>query len=337
MPRAAESQTALAGAGREKAAQPCSSPRQPEVAVIIPCHNEAASVVAVIDSLRAALPAARIHVYDNSSTDDTAARAREAGAIVGSEPLKGKGNVVRRMFADVEADVYVLVDGDGTYDASAAPRLIERLVDGNLDMVTGAREDAALGAYRRGHRFGNALLTGLVTRLFGKQTRDLLSGYRVMSRRFVKSFPALSQGFEIETELTVHAHGLYLPVEEIGTPYGVRGEQSESKLNTIRDGFRILGTIIMLLYSERPVLFFGALAAMVAAISLMIAYPVLLTFLESGLVPRFPTAILAMGLMLVALLCLVCGLILKTVTKGRQEVKRLAYLQIPSVRASLGR
>ena len=336
MPVAADGQVVLVASDQETAAQRTSPPRQPEIAVLIPCHNESASIGLVVEAMRSALPTARIHAYDNSSTDETAARAREAGAIVGFEPLKGKGNVVRRMFADIEADVYVLIDGDETYDASAAPRLIEHLIAGNLDMVTGAREDTVQDAYRPGHRFGNAVLTGMVTRLFGRRTKDLLSGYRVMSRRFVKSFPALSHGFEIETELTVHAHGLGAPVDEIGTPYGARSHQSESKLNTIRDGFRILGTIIMLLYSERPVLFFGVFAGLVAALSLVIAYPVFMTFLETGQVPRLPTAILAMGLMIVALLGLACGLILKTVTKGRQEIKRLAYLRVPSVRATLG-
>lgn len=306
----------------------------PRIAVLVPCHNEAASIVSVISDMQAALPNARIHVYDNASTDNTAELARQAGALVGSEPLKGKGNVVRRMFADVDADIYVLVDGDATYDAAAAPAMVKHLIDNNLDMVTGTRETTVEEAYRPGHRSGNAVLTGLVTRLFGRPITDMLSGYRVMSRRFVKSFPVLSQGFEIETELTIHANELKLPVDEMPTAYGARGEESASKLNTIRDGFRILGTIVMLLYSERPVLFFGAIAAVAAILSLALAIPVIVTFVETGLVPRFPTAILSMVLGLVALLCLVCGLILKTVTKGRQEMKRLAYLQTPSVKES---
>lgn len=333
----ASGKVSLVDPDRNMGARPERALGQPDVAVLIPCYNEEASIVAVVDAMARALPDARIYVYDNNSTDHTAALARQAGATVGFEAAKGKGNVVRRMFADVDADIYVMVDGDDTYDASAAPRLIDRLVEGDLDMVTGAREVAAEGAYRFGHRFGNALLTNLVTRLFGKRTGDLLSGYRIMSRRFVKSFPALSQGFEIETELTVHAFGLNLPTDEIGAPYGARGEQSESKLNTIGDGFRILGTIIMLLYSERPLLFFSVLAGLAAGISLFISYPVLLDFWETGLVARFPTAILAMVLMLMAAICLCCGLILKTVTKGRQEMKRLAYLQIRAVRATLER
>ncbi|MHA1566003.1 MAG: glycosyltransferase, partial [Alphaproteobacteria bacterium] len=311
--------------------------RRPKVAVLLPCYNESASIVAVIDAMRAALPDAAIYVYDINSPDNTAALALGAGAIVGFEARKGKGNVVRRMFADVEADIYVMADGDGTYDATAAPRMIARLVDGDLDMVTGTREGAAQGAYRLGHRFGNALLTNLVTQLFGKRIGDMLSGYRIMSHRFVKSFPAMSQGFEIETELTVHALSLSLPTDEIGAPYGSRGADSASKLNTFRDGFRILGTILMLLYSERPLLFFGLFAGLATVISLFIAYPVFLDFWATGLVPRFPTAFLAMVLMLVALMCLCCGLILKTVTKGRQEMKHLAYLQIRSVRAALTR
>ncbi len=315
-----------------------SSPRalaQPEVAVLVPCYNEATSVGTVIRSMRAALPDARIYVYDNNSTDGTAALAREAGAIVSFEPARGKGKVVCRMFADVEADIYVLVDGDDTYDATMAPVLIESLVANNLDMVTGARESTEQEAYRLGHRFGNAMLTGLVARLFGRRTKDLLSGYRVMSRRFVKSFPTLSQGFEIETELTIHANGLNMPIDEIATAYRARDAESESKLNTIRDGMRILWTIVMLLYSERPALFFGVLASVAAALGLLMALPIFVTFFETKLVPRFPTVVLVVGLMLVSLLCLCCGLILRTVTKGRQEMKRLAYLQIPSVRAAL--
>ena len=303
---------------------------EPVIAVIIPCLNEEASIGAVVRDFRAALPSATIYVYDNGSTDHTADSAREAGAVVRFEPLRGKGNVVRRMFADVEADVYVLVDGDDTYDASVAPALIERLVSGQLDMVNGARVTEVEAAYRPGHQFGNALLTGMVARIFGDRFKDILSGYRVLSRRFVKSFPALSTGFETETELTVHALELRMPVAEIETAYKERPAGSASKLRTFRDGFRILRTILILLKEERPLAFFTAAFAILAAVAIALAIPILVTYERTGLVPRFPTAILAMGTMLLAFLSLTCGLVLDTVSRGRRELKRVAYLQVPA-------
>jgi glycosyltransferase involved in cell wall biosynthesis len=303
---------------------------EPVIAVIIPCLNEEAAIGAVVRDFRAALPSATIYVYDNGSTDHTADSAREAGAVVRFEPLRGKGNVVRRMFADVEADVYVLVDGDDTYDASVAPALIERLVSGQLDMVNGARVTEVEAAYRPGHQFGNALLTGMVARIFGDRFKDILSGYRVLSRRFVKSFPALSTGFETETELTVHALELRMPVAEIETAYKERPAGSASKLRTFRDGFRILRTILILLKEERPLAFFTAAFAILAAVAIALAIPILVTYERTGLVPRFPTAILAMGTMLLAFLSLTCGLVLDTVSRGRRELKRVAYLQVPA-------
>ena len=305
------------------------------VALLVPCHNEEATVAAVIAGFGESLPAARCHVFDNRSSDATAAIARAAGADVHPVALRGKGNVVRRAFADIEADVYVMVDGDATYDAAAAPRLVRRLLDGGLDMVVGARVDQDPAAYRAGHRFGNRLLTRCVGQLFGDTFEDMLSGYRVFSRRYAKSFPAHASGFEIETELAVHALQLRMPVAEMATAYGARPEGSASKLNTYRDGARILGTIVRLFKSERPLLFFsiGAVAAFSA--SLLLAAPLLVTYLETGLVPRFPTAILCVALALLAALALACGLILGTVTRGRIEAKRLAYLAIPATRGSV--
>ena len=298
----------------------------PGVAVLIPCFNEAAAIGAVVRAFRAALPGAQVYVFDNNSTDDSRRLAAEAGAIVRAEARQGKGNVVRRMFADVDADVYLLVDGDGTYDAPSAPRLIETLLEGGCDMVTGVRKAAGTGSYRPGHVFGNRLLTAIVGRVFGRRIGDLLSGYRALSRRFVKSFPALSSGFEIETELGVHALELGIPFAEVETPYYARPGGSESKLGTWRDGWRILLTILKLVKGERPLAFFSAIAAAAAAPALLIGAQLWITFVETGLVPRFPSAILATGLMLTAFLSLVCGLVLDTVTRGRQEMKRLAYL-----------
>lgn len=299
-----------------------------QVAVIIPCRNEAASISQVVHDFRAALPAATIFVYDNNSADDTAKIAAAAGAVVRSELLPGKGNVVRRMFADVDADIYVLVDGDDTYDASSATMLIERLETEILDMVTAVRVSVGDDSYRSGHRFGNALLTWIVALIFGSRSTDLLSGYRIFSRRFVKSFPALSSGFETETELTVHALELRMPIAEIETPYGSRPTGSESNLRTIRDGWRILRTILLLTKTERPLHFFGMLFAILAAASVILAWPLFVTYIATGLVPRIPTAMLSTGLMLLASLCLACGIILDTVTHGRQELKRLHYLSI---------
>jgi glycosyltransferase involved in cell wall biosynthesis len=301
----------------------------PAVAVLIPCLNEEVAIQKVVSDFRDALPDARIFVYDNGSTDRTSAVARAAGAIVRREPLQGKGNVVRRMFADIEADIYVLVDGDDTYDAASAPAMIQRLIDDSLDMVNGAREEKSEAAYRRGHRFGNRLLTGLVARFFGERMSDMLSGYRIMSRRFVKSFPALATGFETETELTVHALELRMPIVELMTPYRERPAESASKLRTIPDGIRIMRLIMRLVREERPLEFFSLVAGLLALISVLLGIPLVIEFLNTGLVPRLPTAVLAMGLMLLSFLSLACGLILSTVTRGRAEAKRLHYLSIP--------
>lgn len=305
---------------------------QPRIAVLIPCYNEEVAIGAVVRDFRAALPEATIFVFDNNSRDRTVEVAREAGAIVRPAPLQGKGNVVRRMFADVDADAYVLVDGDDTYHAASAQAMVARLFAENLDMVVSRRITDETAAYRPGHRLGNWVLTEFVARLFGRAFTDILSGYRVFSRRFVKSFPALATGFEIETELTVHALELRMPIEEIETPYKSRPEGSVSKLNTYRDGIRILWTILKLFRQERPLAFFGSIGAGLGLAALALVAPLFLTYAETGLVPRFPTAILATGMMLTAFLSLACGLILDTVTRGRHEMKRLAYLQIASPR-----
>lgn len=299
---------------------------QLRVAVLIPCHNEAATIGQVIADFRRHLPAATIYVYDNASSDDTAAMARARGAHVRDEPLLGKGNVVRRMFADIDADIYVMVDGDGTYDASAAPRLVEHLQRNNLDMVNCARVPVDETAYRPGHRFGNRALTGLVARVFGNRLSDMLSGYRALSHRFVKSFPALSTGFEIETEITVHALELRVPIAEISAPYFKRAQGSSSKLNTIGDGLRIFRVIVHLVKEERPLQFFSTIFFLLVLTSLVLGIPVIVEFLETGLVGRLPTAVLAMGCMILASLSLFCGLILDTVTRGRRELKRLLYV-----------
>ena len=298
------------------------------IAVLVPCYNEEKSIAKVVADFRAALPGATIFVFDNNSTDRTVERARAAGAEVFNEPHQGKGHVVRRMFTDVEADIYVLVDGDATYDAPSAPKLVDLLLRERLDMVVGTRVDGEVAAYRKGHRTGNWLLTAFVAQVFGRAFTDMLSGYRVFSRRFVKSFPVLSGGFEIETELTVHALELGLPVAEVPTPYYARVSGSTSKLNTWRDGFRILRTIFKLYRAERPLRFFGSIGAMLALIAIGLAIPVLVTYFETGLVPRLPTAILSMGLMLLAFLCTAAGLILDTVTRGRRETKLFAYLAL---------
>ncbi|WP_440637847.1 glycosyltransferase family 2 protein [Bradyrhizobium sp. PUT101] len=309
---------------------------QLRIAVLVPCYNEEAAVATVVADFRRALPSAEIYVYDNNSRDRTAAVAREAGAIVRTERRQGKGHVVRRMFADVEADVYVLVDGDATYDAPSAPRMIDRLLDDHLDMVVGLRVDQVQAAYRLGHRTGNRMLTGFLSSTFGHDFKDILSGYRVFSRRFVKSFPVLSDGFEIETELAVYALELSLPVAEIETPYYARPEGSFSKLNTWRDGFRILGTMLKLYRSERPLRFFTVIGILLALASVILAIPIVITFIETGLVPRLPTAVLSMGLMIMALLSASSGLVLDTVTRGRREMKMLAYLSQPSLKRDGG-
>ncbi len=311
--------------------------RPPSVAVIVPCYNEEIAVADVIADFRRALPDAEIFIYDNNSLDRTVEIARAAGAHVRTEYRQGKGNVVRRMFADVDADVFIMVDGDNTYDAASAPALIDRLVADNLDMVVGTRlQSDAEAAFRSGHRFGNVLLTTAVNRLFRARLVDILSGYRVMSRRFAKSFPALSTGFETETELTIHALELRSPMAEIETPYKTRPEGSESKLNTWADGFRILLTILKLVREFRPVLFYGSLAVLFAAVSLILAAPVVATYMETGLVPRLPTAVLATGVMLLAFLSATAGLVLESVSRGRWEQKRMAYLALPSLRTATG-
>ena len=298
----------------------------PRIAVILPCYNEAGAIVQTVEDFRRALPAADIYVFDNNSTDGSYELAANAGAIVRRVTQQGKGHVVRRMFADVDADIYVMADGDATYEAAAAPRLIAAMLEDNLDMVVGARRSEVEDAYRRGHRFGNWALTGLLKQLFGRSFTDILTGYRVFSRRFVKSFPVLSAGFEIETEISVHALELAMPVSEIMTAYGARPEGSASKLSTYRDGWRILRTIITLYRIEKPILFFGIIAAFLALAGIILATPLIVTYLETGLVPRFPTAILVTGLMILATLSGMCGLILDTVVRGRREVRRLAYL-----------
>ena len=301
----------------------------PNVAVLIPCYNEEVAIASVVADFRAALPAATIYVYDNNSADRTAEVARAGGAVVGNERLQGKGHVIRRMFADIEADVYVLVDGDATYHAASAPVMVERLLEGRLDMVNGTRVSQADAAYRPGHRLGNLVLTGIVRTIFGNRITDMLSGYRVFSRRFVKSFPAFSSGFETETEFTVHALELSMPIGEVETPYSERPPGSQSKLNTVRDGVRILLTIIRLVKEERPLQFFMVSGAVLFVLAVILAIPLLTEFARTGLVPRFPTAILATGLVGLAFLSFTCGLILDSVSRGRTEVKRLAYLAVP--------
>ncbi len=299
----------------------------PIIAVLLPCYNEEAAIARTVAGFRAALPSAAVYVYDNNSRDRTVEVASAAGAIVRRERVQGKGAVVRRMFADIDADIYVMADGDATYDAASAPALVARLLDEHLDMVVGARVHEADEAYRRGHQFGNALLTGMLARLFGRSFTDILSGYRVFSRRFVKSYPALSTGFEIETDISVHALELRMPVAEVETPYFARPAGSASKLNTYGDGWRILRTILTLYRIERPLLFFGVIGLALAVVAIMISIPLALTYARTGLVPRFPTAIGATGLVILAALSFTAGLILDTVVRGRREVRRLFYLQ----------
>lgn len=297
------------------------------IAVLLPCYNEEAAIAQTIADFRKALPTATVYVYDNNSSDRTREVAAAAGAIVRTERMQGKGNVVRRMFADVDADIYVMADGDATYEAAAAPRMVARLIDEQLDMVVGSRESEVQEAYRRGHRFGNAMLTGMLAQVFGRTFTDILSGYRVFSRRFVKSFPVLSAGFEIETEISVHALELKMPTAEVVTAYAARPEGSVSKLSTYSDGWRILRTIAMLARFERPLAFFGFIGLVFALMAVILAVPLVITYVQTNTVPRFPTAILATGLMIVAFLNFFAGLILDTVVRGRREVRRLAYLQ----------
>jgi len=308
----------------------------PRVAVIVPCYNEAVAVPRVIAGFRAALPGATITVYDNNSRDGTAEAARAAGAEVRRETRQGKGHVVRRAFADIEADVYVMVDGDDTYDAATAPAMVALLLEQRLDMVTGTRVSEAAAAYRPGHRLGNRVLTGLVQQVFGEGVSDMLSGYRAFSRRFVKSFPALAAGFETETEFTVHALELRLPVGELPTRYRERPQGSASKLHTVRDGIRILRTIVMLVKDERPLAFFSTFGAGIFVAGIGFGVPVVAEFFVTGLVPRLPTAVLAMGLVLLSFLSLACGLVLDSVSRGRKEIKRLAYLRTPAAEAGEG-
>ena len=303
---------------------------EPTIAVLLPCYNEEAAVAQTVAAFRAALPSAAIYVFDNNSRDRTVEVARAAGAIVRTERIQGKGAVVRRMFADVDADVYVMADGDATYDADAAPAMVARLLDEKLDMVVGSRVHEAADAYRRGHVLGNRMMTGILARLFGRSFSDIFSGYRVFSRRFVKSFPVLSVGFEIETEISVHALELKMPTAEVETRYFARLEGSASKLSTYRDGFRILGTIATLYRIERPLWYFGGLAGALALLAVILAMPLAITYAQTGLVPRFPTAILVTGLMILAALAFFAGLILDTVVRGRREMRRLAYLAHPA-------
>ncbi len=306
-------------------------PATPRIAVLIPCYNEEVAIPRGVAAFRAALPDATVYVYDNNSKDGTVAAARAAGAVVRTETLQGKGNVVRRMFADIEADVYLLVDGDDTYDAAAAPEMVRLLVDRQLDMVNGARVTEIEAAYRRGHRFGNAMLTGIVAWIFGNRISDMLSGYRAFSRRFVKSFPALSAGFETETEFTVHALELKMPVGEVKTAYKDRPAGSASKLRTYSDGLRILRTIVILVKEERPLQFFSITGAILLALGVLLALPVVFEFMRTGLVPRLPTAVLATGIVLLSFLSFACGLILDSVSRGRKEFKRIAYLAVPAI------
>lgn len=307
-------------------------PDDMRIAVLVPCYNEAATIGNVVRAFKAQLPGAAVHVYDNNSADNTVDEARAAGALIGREHRQGKGNVVRRMFSDIEADIYVLVDGDMTYDPGSAPGLVARLYADNLDMVNGARRSVAEEAYRAGHRFGNWMLTTIVSQIFGTRFKDMLSGYRVFSRRFVKSFPAASTGFEIETELTVHALDLDLPTAEVDTSYGARPEGSQSKLNSIPDGVRILWKIFRLLKSERPFQLFAGLGLLALLISFGAMAPILREFLLTGQVTRIPTVVVSAALALGAIVAVFSGAILDTVTQGRREAKRLAYLSFPAPR-----
>ena len=299
-----------------------------KIAVLLPCYNEEAAIGATVAGFKAALPDATIYVYDNNSRDRTREVAAKAGAVVRTERQQGKGHVVRRMFADIDADVYVMADGDLTYDPAASPAMVDMLLTEQLDMVVGTRRHEAKDAYRGGHVIGNRVFTGLLSGLFGRSFSDIFSGYRVFSRRFVKSFPVLSEGFEIETEMSVHALELRMPVGEVETSYGARPEGSHSKLSTFGDGWKILKTIANLYRVERPVLFYGSIGALLVIAAIILAEPLVETYLQTGLVPRFPTAILVTGMVIVAVLCIFAGLILDTVTRGRREVRRLAYLSL---------
>ncbi len=306
--------------------------RPPTVAVLVPCYNEEITIGTVVADFRAALPTATIYVYDNNSSDNTVEVAQKAGAVVRKESRQGKGNVVRRMFADIEADVYVLVDGDDTYDAAASAELVNRLVDERLDFINAMRVSTAKDAYRAGHRFGNWLLTGMVRQIFGRQFNDMLSGYKFLSRRFVKSFPAMSSGFETETELAVHALELRMPSTEVATAYKERPPGSVSKLRTYSDGAQIMMLIARLVKDERPLHFFGLSGLALIIFAVILSIPLLVTYLETGLVPRFPTAILSVALVIVGVLSIFTALILDMTTKTRREMKRLIYLSLPTFR-----
>ena len=312
------------------------APSALRIAVVIPFYNEALTIGQLVRDFHVHLPQAQVYVFDNNSSDNTGQLAREAGAIVRNVAMQGKGSVVRRMFADVEADAYIMIDGDGTYDVSAAPRLVDRLLHDGLDMVVGSRVSAGQGAYRFGHRTGNSMLTGFLSTIFGRTFTDILSGYRVFSRRYVKSFAAHSSGFEIETELTVHALELRMPVAEVETVYGARPAGSVSKLSTCRDGVRIFLTILRLFKSEKPLGFYSIAFALCALASIDLAIPIFVTYLETGLVPRLPTAVLCAALMLLGVILLACGIILDAVTKGRIEQKRFSYLAVPAFDRSGG-
>jgi glycosyltransferase involved in cell wall biosynthesis len=304
------------------------SSRQPRIAVLLPCFNEEATIAETVKGFRSSLPGATVYVYDNNSSDRTRTIAKKAGAVVRSERQQGKGHVVRRMFADIDADLYVMADGDLTYDPKAAPEMVKMLLGEQLDMVVGTRKHEAKQAYRGGHVIGNRVFTGLLAGLFGRSFNDIFSGYRVFSRRFVKSFPVLSSGFEIETEMSVHALELRMPVGEVETRYLARPEGSESKLSTFSDGWRILKTIGTLYRVERPVLFYGIIALALVVVAFLLSIPLIVTYLHTHLVPRVPTAILVTGMTIVAVLCFFAGLILDTVTRGRREMRRLAYLAL---------
>lgn len=308
-----------------------------KIVVLLPCYNEGGAIKKVVKEFKSVLPSSEVYVFDNNSTDNTASQAAEAGAIVRYETHQGKGNVVRRMFSDVEADIYVMADGDGTYDAQAAITLVDELISGDLDMVIGTRkeDDSHNEQYRLGHRFGNQALSRIVGTLFGHQMRDVLSGYRVMSRRFVKSFPNMAKGFEIEVMLTIHALSLRLPIKEIATSYFNRAEGTVSKLNTFRDGLRIFLGIVYLFKEYRPLQFFGAWSVVVAVVAMLVGVPVIFEFFETGLVPRFPSAILATGLVIVSTISLTCGVLLDTVSRGHMELKRILYASLPSISAVL--
>ncbi|MFB9377324.1 glycosyltransferase [Kineococcus gynurae] len=303
------------------------------IAVVLPCLNEETAVGTVVDDVRAALPGAVVYVYDNGSTDATAEVARAHGAVVRREPRPGKGNVIRRAFADVDADVYVLLDGDDTYDASGAGELVRLLVAEGLDHVVGVRRASSSTAYRKGHEAGNRFLNGVVSAVFGERVTDMLSGYRVMSRRFVKSFPAISRGFEVETELTVHAVNLRVPQQEVAIGFRDRADGSESKLRTYRDGWAILRLIARLARFERPLAVHAAVGGLLAVLSLALGVPVVLEFFDTGLVPRFPTAIAASAAMLMAVLVAAIGVVLDAVHRAADEAARLAYLQHPGSHA----